>query len=229
MRDRARGTGDGVRDVVQLEVEEDVAAAGGLAGRAHGSVAVAQVGLQPDLHRRHVRAGRTRPGRDRGEVGSVEGDGDRGDERRGAHPSLPASSSSSAGTRPLPVAGPPGSRVRVGGAVGVPDRVLQRGRIRAPPAPTASSRATRTGADGSWKVTVPTLTALRAGEDELQRVEPGADPAHPEDRHVGHRRVHLVDAAHGDRTDRRAGQPAGDARERRSHRVGVDDHAERAC
>ena len=147
-----------------------------------------------------------------------------------AHPSTPASTlgvgSSSSASRRGRSTGPPGTGTGSGGAVGVADGLARAGRSRARRARRASSRATRTGADGSWNVTVPTLTALAPGQDELERVEPGADAAHAEDRHLGHRRVHLVDAAHRDRADRRAGQPAGDAGERRAHRVGVDHHAE---
>ena len=63
-------------------------------------------------------------------------------------------------------------------------------------------------------------------EDELERIEPGANPAHPEDGHVRHGGVDLVDAPHRHGPDRGAGKAAGDARQCRAHRVGVDHHAE---
>ena len=66
----------------------------------------------------------------------------------------------------------------------------------------------------------------RPGEDELQRVQPAADAAHAEDRHLRQRLVHLPDAAQRHRADRRPGQPAGDPAEHRPHRVRVDDQAE---
>ena len=51
-------------------------------------------------------------------------------------------------------------------------------------------------------------------------------PPMPRIGHVGQRLVHLPDAAHRDRPDRRPGQAAGDAAEHRPQRVGVDDHAQ---
>jgi hypothetical protein len=91
VRDGSRRTGDGVRNVVELEVEEDVATTRRLARGEHGRRAVAQEGLEPDLHGRDVRAGRTGPGGDGREIGAVEGDGDGRQGDRGAHPSTPAS------------------------------------------------------------------------------------------------------------------------------------------
>ena len=73
---------------------------------------------------------------------------------------------------------------------------------------------------------MPTETALAPASTSSKASRPVRDPAHAEDRHLGQRGVHLPDAAHRDRLDRRPGQPAGDAGEHRAHRVEVDGHAE---
>ena len=67
---------------------------------------------------------------------------------------------------------------------------------------------------GSTKLAVPTCTAVRAGDHELERVARVGDAAHADDRDL-HRLPALVHHADGDRPDRRAAQAA-DARSRSS-------------
>ena len=75
-------------------------------------------------------------------------------------------------------------------------------------AQAASSRRTRAGARGSANVAVPTCTARGAGEQQLGGVGAADHAADPDDRQVGQGGVDVVDGAHRDGVDGRAGQPA---------------------
>ena len=100
------------------------------------------------------------------------------------------------------------------------------GRSRARRARVASSARTRTGADGSPKTAVPTDTADAPASTNCSASSPVRDPADAEDRHRRQGRVHLPDAAHRDRPDRRPGQPAGGPGQHRAQRVRVDHQPE---
>ena len=90
----------------------------------------------------------------------------------------------------------------------------------------ASSSWIRFTARGSWKLIVPTPTARRAGQQHLDRVGAGRDPAGADDRRPGQGARHLVHHPERDRLDRRAGVAAGDAAEQRAPVLGVDAEPE---
>ncbi len=73
-RDRAHGAGDGVRDVVKLQVEEDRHTQ--IDNSLHAIRAVSREKLQPGLHSADMAAQRFGPGQGLVEIGGVEGDKD---------------------------------------------------------------------------------------------------------------------------------------------------------
>ena len=100
---------------------------------------------------------------------------------------------------------------------------LSLARSRARRARRAARATTRTGARRVVEDRGADLDgARRPASDELERVGAGADAAHADDRDVRAAPRAPARRAHGDRPDRRAGQPAGDPAERRAHRVEVD-------
>ena len=181
--DRPGGAGDGVGDVVQLEVEEDVPAAAGLAARsATASRPVPQEELEADLDRAHVRAGGRAPSRRRS----------RGRARRGRR-------RRARGSGVIGRWAPPASRL--GGRWACPTASAG-AKPRAARA-CVSSRRTRTGA----RRVAEDRGADRDGADAPARTSSSASrpvrtPPMPRIGTSGQRRVHLPDAAHRDRLDR---------------------------
>ena len=182
-RDRA---GDGVRDVVELQVEEDAIAAA-------------------------RRASRTIAGPSRGEqlvadLEAADGAAQRVGERERPWP--PCRRRARRGSDSC-VARPSAASVST-----VPTRSASCVDAVALPCSRAMPSSSFGQMNGSTKFAVPTCTAVGAGDDELERVARVGDAAHADDRNL-HRLPALVDHAHGDRPDGRAAQAA-DARSRAS-------------
>ena len=108
-----------------------------------------------------------------------------------------------------------------------PRRRAERSRARRGPA--SSSARMRIGAVGSPNTAVPTDTADAPARTNCSASSPVRMPPMPRIGRCGSACVHLPDAAHRDRPDRRPGQAAGDPAERRAQRVGVDHHARAGC
>ena len=92
--------------------------------------------------------------------------------------------------------------------------------------PAISSARPVRGARGSANVAVPTCTATAPASSSSAASHPEATPPTPTIGSVGERRVDVVHGAHGDRVDRRAGQPAATGAERRLARARVVGQAE---
>ena len=86
--------------------------------------------------------------------------------------------------------------------------------------------STLAGARGSANVAVPTCTATAPASSSSVGVPARGDAADADDRQVGQGGVDVVHGAHGDRVDRRAGQPAAAGAERRPARRRVVGQAE---
>ena len=88
--------------------------------------------------------------------------------------------------------------------------------------PSSTSEVDR----GSANDAVPTSTADAPAIIISTASVTGRDPAHPDDRQVRERGVHVVDGPHRNGTDRGPRDPAPTGAEHRSARLGIDHHPE---